>query len=190
MELKILKKSLIESPIIERGNYRYFIHPITDGIPRLYPDLLREIARSVIICADTDVDAIVTMEAMGIHISTVLSEMTDIPVNIVRKKKYNLPGEVVIHQKTGYSKGEMYLNSINRGDRILIFDAVISTGGTMCAVIDALNQRGAVIKDAVAVIERGDGVARVFEQTGIRVKTIIKVDVEEGVKIKSDIFKK
>jgi len=32
--LERLKKSLFEAPVFKRGEYNYFIHPITDGVPR------------------------------------------------------------------------------------------------------------------------------------------------------------
>ena len=97
----------------------------------------------------------VVAEAMGIHIGTTLSLMTDIPFTIVRKRKYELPGEVAVHQTTGYSKGELYLNGVSRGDRVVIVDDVVSTGGTMRALIQALEYTGADIADICVAIRRG-----------------------------------
>ena len=39
--LTILEDSLRGAPIIWKGEYPYFIHPISDGIPRMDPDVLR-----------------------------------------------------------------------------------------------------------------------------------------------------
>jgi adenine phosphoribosyltransferase len=75
------------------------------------------------------------------------------------------------------------LNGIDKGDRVLIIDDVISTGGTMKAAIRALEQAGAIIQDIVVVIERGDG-KKVIEDMGYDVQTLITVDVDQdGVKI-------
>ncbi|MBP9007849.1 MAG: adenine phosphoribosyltransferase, partial [Methanospirillum sp.] len=83
----ILVNSLLSCPIVKKGEYNYFVHPITDGIPDIDPGLLREIAVGMIRLLDlTDVKYIVTAEAMGIPIATALSLMTDIPVNIIRKR--------------------------------------------------------------------------------------------------------
>jgi len=41
--LERLKKSLLEAPIFKRGSYNYFIHPITDGVPEVRPELIREV---------------------------------------------------------------------------------------------------------------------------------------------------
>ncbi len=181
--LKILKESLKNAPIVKRGEYNYFIHPISDGVPLVRPELLREVIACVVKIADLDVDKIVTIEAMGLPLGSALSQITDIPFIIVRKRKYDLPGEIAVHQTTGYSKGELYLNGINKGDRVLIVDDVISTGGTSRAVIKALEKAGAEIKDIIVVIERGDG-KKIIEDMGYEVQTLVKIDVDaSGVKI-------
>jgi len=181
--LKNLRETMKSAPIVRRGTYNYFIHPISDGVPVVKPELLREVIACMVKNADLDVDKIVTIEAMGLPLGAALSTMTDIPFIIIRKRKYELPGEIAVHQTTGYSKGELYLNGINKGDRVLIIDDVISTGGTMSAVVKALEKAGAVIKDIVVVIERGEG-KKSIEDMGYDVQTLIKIDVDDsGVRI-------
>ncbi len=173
----------MEAPIYKRGDYNYFIHPITDGVPEVRPDLIREVVTHIIRTANLDVDKIVTIEAMGIHIGTGLSLFTDIPLVIIRKRKYGLPGEIEVSQVTGYSKGQLYLNGISPGDRVIIVDDVISTGGTAFATLGALRAAGAEVVDFVAVIERGEGAEKLKNQ-GYTIKTMLRVDADEfGVRI-------
>ena len=176
--LEILKRSLYDAPVFKRGDYNYFIHPITDGVQETRPELIREVVCHIIRIADLDVDKIVTVEAMGIPIGGALSLVTDIPLVIIRKKMYGLPGEIEVSQVTGYSKSKIYLNGIKKGDRVIFVDDVVSTGGTAIAVMKALEAAGAVIKDAVVVIERGDGAERV-RSLGYPLKTMVRVDVDE-----------
>ena len=178
--MELLEETLKSCPIVKRGEYNYFIHPISDGVPVMNPQLLREVATKIIKIADMDVDKIVTAEAMGIPIVTAISLYTDIPYVIMRKREYLLEGEIPVHQETGYSKGELYLNGINKGDKVLIIDDVLSTGGTMVAIIKALERAGAHIKDIVCVIERGNGKEEVKEKTGYDIKTLVKIDVVDG----------
>nr|WP_255668346.1 hypoxanthine/guanine phosphoribosyltransferase [Methanocella sp. CWC-04] len=181
--LKNLRESLRNAPIIKRGSYNYFIHPISDGVPVVRPELLREVIACIVKNANVDVDKIVTIEAMGLPLGSALSQITDIPFIIIRKRKYELPGEIAVHQATGYSKGELYLNGIDKGDRVLIVDDVISTGGTMLATLKALEMAGATVKDIIVVIERGDGKKEIIDM-GYDIKTLIKIDVDEnGVKV-------
>ncbi len=181
MKPYLLEKSLDDAKVIRRGEYNYFIHPLTDSIPPIQPQLMKEVCERIMDVADLDADYILTMEAMGIHIGAVLSQMTGLPLNIIRKRKYGVDGEITLDQTTGYSKGNMYLNNVKEGDKITIVDAVISTGGTLTAVINALKQRKAVIKDIICVIERDDGVKDILEKTGCEVKTLTKIKVGKKI---------
>ena len=178
--LEELKKTLIESPIVKKGEYNYFVHPVTDGIPEMEPKVLKEIVAIIKEKANLDIDKIVCVEAMGIHLATALSLETDIPFVVVRKREYGLPGEVPIFQQTGYSEAKLYINSVEKGDKILLIDDVVSTGGTYIAVIKALQDMGVEISEAVAIIEKGDGKAIVEEATNQPLLTIVKLDVVDG----------
>jgi adenine phosphoribosyltransferase len=177
--LNRLKKSLLEAPVFKRDSYNYFIHPISDGVPEVRPELIREVTGHIVRIADLDVDKIVTVEAMGIPIGIGLSMMCDIPLVIIRKRKYGLPGEIEVSQVTGYSKSQLFLNGINKGDRVIVVDDVISTGGTLLATLESLKVAGATVKDVVAVIQRGDGVSRLASK-GYEVKTMVQVEVDEN----------
>jgi adenine phosphoribosyltransferase len=175
-----LQRSLREAPIVEKDGYHYFVHPISDGVPMLRPELLREISIKLIRKANLDeVDKIVTPAAMGIHISTAVSLQTDIPLVVVRKRRYGLEGEVSLQQVTGYSESEMYMNDVYEGDRVLLLDDVLSTGGTLKALCGALDDIGAEIADVVAVIKKVGG-ENELEGTRYDPKTLINVDVVDG----------
>jgi len=185
--LEKLTKSLIEAPIVKKGDYNYFVHPVTDGIPLVEADVLEEVAVAVSQFADLDVDKIVCVEAMGIHLATAISILTDIPFVVVRKRSYGLEGEVAVHQTTGYSEGELYINGIKKGDRVFLVDDVVSTGGTMSAVIQALQRMGTNLVDVMAIIEKGEGKEVVEKNTGVKVKTLVRANVVDGKVVVEDI---
>jgi len=175
-----LQQSLLEAPIIEKDGYHYFVHPISDGVPMLEPSLLREIVIKIIRKAQLeDVDKIVTPAAMGIHISTAVSLMTDIPLVVLRKPEYGLEGETPLFQQTGYSENQMYINDVEAGDNVLVLDDVLSTGGTLAAICDALEDIGANLIDVVAVIKKVGGENR-LSASPYSAKTLINVDVVDG----------
>jgi len=176
--LDLLVESLESCPMVKRGEYNYFIHPITDGVPIVEPALLRDVCSAMIKMLDlNNVDKIVVVEAMGIHIGAVLSVMTDIPMTVMRKREYKMPGEVAVHQTTGYSKGELYINGIKKGDRVVIIDDVVSTGGTMQALLKALEIAGADVVDVCIAIQRGD------PDIGRPYKSLVKIEVTEKVHV-------
>jgi adenine phosphoribosyltransferase len=176
--LELLVKSLETCPMVKRGEYNYFIHPITDGVPIVEPALLREVCSAMVKVLDlNNVDKIVTVEAMGLHIGAVLSTMTDIPMTVMRKRVYHLPHEVPVHQTTGYSKGELYLNGVYKGDRVIIIDDVVSTGGTMRALLKALEIAGAEVVDVCVAIQRGT------PDIGRPYKSLVQVEVDDKVHV-------
>lgn len=175
-----LKNSLINSPIVMKGNYPYFVHPITDGIPELRKELLQEITKEILKIGNFNCDKIITAEAMGIPIATMLTQKTGIPFNIIRKKQYNLQGEVVVLQRTGYSETKLFINSLKKGERVVFVDDVLSTGGTLIAIVKALKNIGVKIIDIIIVIEKGENKKKVEKEIGMKIKTLIKVEIENG----------
>jgi adenine phosphoribosyltransferase len=176
--LDLLVESLETCPMVKRGEYNYFIHPITDGVPVVEPALLRDVCSAMIKMINWNgVDKIVVIEAMGIHIGAVLSVMTDIPMTVMRKRAYKLPGEVAVHQTTGYSKGELYINGIKKGERVVIIDDVVSTGGTMRALLKALEIAGADVVDVCIAVQRGN------PDIGRPYKSLVRIDVTEKVHV-------
>ena len=178
---RLLRESLEGCPVVAFGDYQYFVHPLTDGVPTIEPALLTEVVQDIVRVADLGgVDKILTAEAMGIPLGTALSTATGIPLTIIRKRRYGLPGEIEVGQKTGYSKGALYLNGLARGDRVLFVDDVISTGGTLGPIIRALRENGIALVDVVIVFEKGDGKAAIEKEHGVRVKTLQRIEVRDG----------
>ena len=179
-EIDVLKQSLINAPIIWKGDYPYFIHPITDGVPRLEPDVLKAIIElSVPLINWQSVDMILGIEAMGLPLMAPLSMRTGIPMVIARKRQYGLEGEIEINQETGYSKGSIFLNDIKRGENLVIIDDVLSTGGTIRSVIEGVKKTGAVIQNIVVVVEKGPGMATLQKDyPEIRFDSLVKLEMD------------
>ena len=127
-----------------------------------------------------NVDKIVAIEAMGIHLATALSLATGLPFVIIRKREYGLEGEKEVYQETGYGSSNLYINDLKAGEKILLIDDVVSTGGTLISVIGALKDIGVDIKGVIATIEKGDGKRVVETETGIPIFSIVKIDVIDG----------
>ena len=179
-EIDILKQSLINAPIIWKGDYPYFIHPITDVVPRLEPDVLKAIIELSVPLIDwQSVDMILGIEAMGLPLMAPLSMRTGIPMVIARKRQYGLKGEIEINQETGYSKGSIFLNDIKQGENLVIIDDVLSTGGTIRSVIEGVKKTGAVIQNIVVVVEKGPGMATLQKDyPEIRFDSLVKLEMD------------
>ncbi len=176
-----LEESLRNAPIVKKGDYNYVIHPLTDGIPFIEPYLLEEVVDKIKERMP-ECERIVTVEAMGIPIATLLSVKTGIPFTIIRKRKYGLPGEREVIQRTGYSEKKIYINGLEKGMKVVIVDDVISTGGTLVAVVDALKEMGIEIRGIYIAINKGD-LKKIEERTGMKIDTLVNIEVNDEVKI-------
>ena len=175
-----LRASLQAAPVIWKGDYPYFIHPVTDGVPRMNPEVLTAITELVVGRVDwSGVDILLGIEAMGLPLTAPLSMATGIPLVIARKRSYGLDGEVEIDQSTGYSKGAMYLNDLQQGERVAILDDVLSTGGTLEAVIEGVRRAGAEVTEIIAVVEKGGGLRRLQGlYPAIRIQSLVRLEMD------------
>lgn len=180
MPLDRLRASLMDCPVVRFGDYEYFVHPITDGIPLGDPRVFEEVVEEIVRIGDWDCDKIATAEAMGFPLATALSLRVRKPYVFLRKRRYGLPGEVSVAQTTGYRKSDLFINGIRSGDRVVFVDDVISTGGTLRAIIQALRSAGALLVDVIIVFEKTREKERLERELGIRIKTLLAVDVVGG----------
>ena len=180
--LSVLQDSLRDSPIIWKGDYPYFIHPISDGIPRMDADVLRATRDLIVEMVDwSKVDLVVSIEAMGLPLLAAVGDATGKPTVVIRKRQYGMEGEVRVDVATGYSQSATYINDIEPGERILIVDDVISTGGTLEPILATLEEMGVILQDIVIAIEKGEGRERLAkERPDWPIRTLARIDIIDG----------
>lgn len=173
-----LVRTLREAPVVDRGEYQYFVHAVTDCFPTVAADLMREIAAAVAdVAVLDDIDKLLTAEAMGIHHATAVTLETGVPFALARKRSHGFEEEIAVHQTTAYAEDDLYINGIESGDRLLLLDDVLSSGGTLRALYDAAVEAGAEPIEAVIVVRRigGDGV-----ELPIPIHSLVEVAVRDG----------
>ncbi|KAI3687600.1 hypothetical protein L1987_81300 [Smallanthus sonchifolius] len=72
------------------------------------------------------------------------------------RKPKKLPGEVISEKyilEYGSDCLEMHVGAVESGDRALIVDDLIATGGTLCAAMNLLERAGAEVVECACVIE-------------------------------------
>ena len=180
--LTVLQDSLRGAPIIWKGEYPYFIHPISDGIPRMEAEVLRATRDLIVSMVDwSQIDLIVSVEAMGLPLLAAVGEVTGKPTVVIRKRSYGMEGEVRVDVSTGYSSSTAYINDISSGERILVVDDVISTGGTLEPLLETLEGMGVVLQDVIVAIEKGDGRERLSkEKPEWPIRTLARIDIVDG----------
>ena len=176
---EIIRRSIIEAPVIMKGEYPYFIHPLSDGVPSQSSELLASARDLIVESVDwSKVDIILGSEAMGIPLAAALCLASGKPLVVGRKREYGLPGETAIDQSTGYSMGAIFLNDINQGDRVFVVDDVVSTGGTLLPILQAIDRIGAIVADCWIDFEKGAGMDYVRSQGDWPLNSLVRIRMD------------
>jgi len=107
---------------------------------------------------DKTIDKIVAIDARGFIFGAVLAYKLNIGVVPVRKKG-KLPSSTIqadYSLEYGTNTVEMHDDSITKGERVLIVDDLIATGGTVGAAVQLVEQLGGEIVECAFIIELPD----------------------------------
>ncbi|WP_050309454.1 phosphoribosyltransferase family protein [Yersinia pseudotuberculosis] len=183
-----LKNVYKNAQVVNSGKALTTVNEFTDQLPALRPAVLLEVAHKVIQIIDMDIDKIVTEEDKGAPLATAVSLLSGKPLAMARWYPYSLSelNNNVVNISSEYFEGLVYLNGISAGDRVAIIDDTLSTGGTVIALIKAIQNSGGIVKDVICAVEKiqNNGKKNIFTQTGINVKTLMKISVKpHGVDI-------
>ena len=106
-------------------------------------------------CADLAVDAVVSIEARGYLLGAPLALLWGVGFVPIRKIG-KLPRETYradYELEYGLSTIEMHRDSLKAGERALIIDDVLATGGTMEGAIHLVEQSGATVVGLGVLLE-------------------------------------
>jgi adenine phosphoribosyltransferase len=101
------------------------------------------------------IDKVVGVEARGFIIGAALAYKLGAGVVLVRKPG-KLPGETFKKSydlEYGTDTLEIHTDSIKKGERILIADDLLATGGTVSAVVDMVTEMGGDIVECCFMVE-------------------------------------
>lgn len=127
----------ISTLLAHPGAWRECISQLTEAIASHEPDLL------------------IGIESRGFLVSAPLALELGCGFTMVRKKG-KLPGETISFEyelEYGTDTIEIQADAIKKGQRIVIVDDLLATGGTMAASIDLARQVGGDVRACACIIE-------------------------------------
>lgn len=169
-----------DRPLIQFNKYKFLINPLTEQIPATSAALLKAASDWLVEAGDfSSANKIVGEEDKGAILVAGTSLATGLPFGMARWYPAGLEGQVSVDFEMEYTSGKLFLNGVDADNKVVIVDDMISTGGTMLALIQAVKLAGAEIVDVVCVAEKVEygGVQRIAEETGYQVKTLVKISV-------------
>jgi len=125
------------------------------------PSILRTIAQAMALYA-RNADRIAGVELGAVPIAAAVSLVSLKPYVMVRKA----PKE---HGTKQDFEGEL-----NREERVLFVEDVVTTGGTLRSAIERLRKHGARIEDVVAVVDREEGGEKALSEIGVRLHALLR----------------
>lgn len=106
------------------------------------------------VCRKESIDAIAGIESRGFLFAAPVAERLGIPLILVRKKG-KLPGKTLSCKyalEYGTAEIEVHCEDVSAGQRVLVIDDLIATGGTLKAAKTLLEQGGAHVIGYAGVI--------------------------------------
>ena len=108
--------------------------------------------------ANADIDKVAGIEARGFILGGAIA--VELGAGFVPlRKRGKLPSTVVGHDyelEYGTDRVEMHVDAIRQGERVLLVDDLIATGGTAAAAIKLIEDVGGVVVEACFLIDLPD----------------------------------
>ncbi len=129
--------------------------------------------------AGAKIEKVAGMEARGFILGGAVAHQLSsgfIPI----RKKGKLPHETVsvaYELEYGTDEMEMHVDAVEQGERVILVDDLIATGGTAAGAIRLLQKMGAEVIAACFVIDLPDlGGAKKIESLGVPVRTLVSFE--------------
>lgn len=124
---------------------------------------------------DQKLDYVAGVDARGFILGAVVAYELNLGFIPVRKKG-KLPFDTVTEEyelEYGSATVEIHTDACRSGDRILLVDDLVATGGTMLAAAKLLNRIGAQVVEAAAIVDLPElGGSKLIREHGIPLFTV------------------
>jgi len=144
------------------------------GNPRAFRRAVDELVQPY---AGLKIDKIAGTEARGFILRGAVAQQLSAGFLPIRKKG-KLPRDTVrvaYSLEYGVDEMEMHLDAVQPGEKVILVDDLIATGGTAVAATQLLRQMGAEVVSACFVIDLPDlGGRRKLEELGVDVRTLVE----------------
>lgn len=179
-------------PVVQLNSCEYLVNTLTDHVPSTSPEFVRQVTQELIALTDfSRCDKIVGEEDRGGYMTAITAYLVNKSFSLVKWHPLGLKGEASFDFRSAYAEGSMYLNGIRAGDRVIVVEDFIDTGGTMIALVGLLRKMGAEVLDILAVVEKLDHRARerIVSETGLTPKVLATITLKDGMSRVMERFK-
>jgi adenine phosphoribosyltransferase len=128
---------------------------------------------------DERLDLVAGIDARGFILGAIVAYELNLGFVPIRKKG-KLPFKTVAEEyelEYGSATVELHSDACKPGDRVLLIDDLIATGGTMMAGKKLLERLGAVVVEGAAIVDLPElGGSKKLRDAGLKLHTIVNFD--------------
>ena len=179
--MNFLEEKILSDAIIKPGNIlkidNFLNHQIDIGIIR---QIAIEMKRRF---GDLEVNKILTIEASGIAIATMLGNLYDVPVVFAKKSETaNSTDNKYVSQAYSFTHKQMNKVFVSKPylrptDRVLIVDDFLADGQAAHALIDLVHQAGGEVVGIGIAVEKGQQTGgQLLRKEGYRLESIAIIE--------------
>lgn len=179
--MNFLEEKILKDGVIKQGNVlkidNFLNHQIDVNIIRQIASELKRRFR------DAEVNKILTIEASGIAIATMLGNLYDVPVVFAKKgETVNSTDDKYISQAYSFTHKQMNNVFVSQPylqptDKVLIVDDFLADGQAALALIDIVHQAGAQVTGIGMAVEKGQQKGgRILRNEGFHVESIAIIE--------------
>ena len=128
---------------------------------------------------DVEITRVAGIEARGFILGGAIAQQLSVGFVAIRKKG-KLPGathSVEYELEYGTDQMEVHVNSVSPGDKILLVDDLIATGGSACAAVELIRRSGGEVVGASFIVDLPDlGGRKKLEALAISVRSLVEFE--------------
>jgi orotate phosphoribosyltransferase len=101
-------------------------------------------------------------------------ELGAVPLAAAASLACGIPFLIVRKAAKDYATEGRIEGVFEAGERVLVIEDVVTTGGALIAAIEALRAAGLVVEDALCVLDRDEGGREALADLGVRLETLFR----------------
>ena len=163
---------MLEEEIVKAGAFKLGDFTLASGRKSDYyvdlrsvttrPELLKKVAKAMAGHVGK-CDRIAGVELGAVPIAAALSLETGIPFLMVRK------------QRKGHGTGNLVEGNMLSGDSVVFVEDTVTTAGSLVRAINAVRERGGIVKKAIVIVDREEGAGEALTGIGVEMVSVASI---------------
>ena len=101
--------------------------------------------------------------------------ITGAVITVAGRQNKSLRGFIVRKEAKQHGKGRDVEGPVKAGDRVVIVEDVVTTGGSSLLAIEKVEAAGMKVEGVIAIIDRLEGGAAAFAERGYKLQTLLTI---------------